>query len=199
MSTRQQEKSRQTMEEIMASAVRLFGERGYVQTSITDITRDAGYAKGSFYRHWTSKDDLFLKILERKFAAYREVRDRRIREAENLEQAMNVIWDFLETILDDLDWSIVFLEFTVHAARDPEIRQRLNQGVYRLSNEIFAGLVEKHVDTDFSPAKIGALNTALFEGFLIHRALATATLDTADVRRAALTLALERGLAKTGR
>lgn len=199
MSTKQQEKSRQTMEELMASAVRLFGERGYVQTSVTDITRDAGYAKGSFYRHWDSKDDLFLQILERKFKGYREERDRRIREARDLEQAMNVIWDFLETILDDRDWSTVFLEFTVHAARDEELKHRLNKGVYRLSNDIFSELVRAHVQTDFPPDKIGALNTALFEGLLIHRALGATALDVGDVRRAAITLALDRGLAQTGR
>lgn len=178
----------------MASAIRLFGERGYVQTSITEITKDAGYAKGSFYRHWTSKDDLFLKILERKFATYREERDRRIKSAASLEEAMNVIWDFLETIVDDHDWSTVFLEFTVHAARNEALRERLNKGVYRLSNDIFAGLVGRHVETGFPPGKIGALNTALFEGFLIHRALGTGALDAADVRRAATQMALAHGL-----
>ena len=182
------------MEELMASAIRLFGEQGYVQTSVTEITKDAGYAKGSFYRHWSSKDDLFLAIMERKFAAYREERDRRIQEAADLGEAMDVIWDFLEAIVDDHDWSTVFLEFTVYAARNEELRIRLNQGVYRLSNEIFAGLVGAHVRTDYPPEKIGALNTALFEGFLIHRALGTGDLETADVRRAAKAMALKKGL-----
>ena len=194
MTTKQQEKSRQTMEELMASAIRLFGEQGYVQTSVTEITKDAGYAKGSFYRHWSSKDDLFLTIMERKFAAYREERDRRIQEAADLDEAMDVIWDFLEAIVEDHDWSTVFLEFTVYAARNEELRTRLNQGVYRLSNEIFAGLVQAHVRTGYPPEKIGALNTALFEGFLIHRALGTGDLETADVRRAAKAMALKKGL-----
>ena len=178
----------------MASAIRLFGEQGYVQTSVTEITRDAGYAKGSFYRHWSSKDELFLSIMERKFAAYREERDRRIQEAADLGEAMDVIWDFLEAIVDDHDWSTVFLEFTVYSARNEELRTRLNRGVYRLSNAIFAGLVGKHVRTDYPPEKIGALNTALFEGFLIHRALGTGDLETADVRRAAKAMALKKGL-----
>ena len=178
----------------MASAIRLFGEQGYVQTSVTEITKDAGYAKGSFYRHWSSKDDLFLTIMERKFAAYREERDRRIQEAADLDEAMDVIWDFLEAIVEDHDWSTVFLEFTVYAARNEELRTRLNQGVYRLSNEIFAGLVKMHVRTGYPPEKIGALNTALFEGFLIHRALGTGDLETADVRRAAKAMALKKGL-----
>jgi hypothetical protein len=37
---------------------------------------------------------------------------------------------------------------------------------------------------------MGALNTALFEGFLIHSILGTGTLQTRDVRLAARALAL---------
>jgi hypothetical protein len=49
------------------------------------------------------------------------------------------------------------------------------------------------VTSDFPPEKIGALNTALFEGFLIHRALGTETLSLAEVRRAAIDLAVRNG------
>ena len=78
MATKQQEKSRQTMEELMASAVELFGTQGFASTSVAEITEHAGYAKGSFYRHWNSKDELFLQIVERKFRQYRATRHDRV-------------------------------------------------------------------------------------------------------------------------
>jgi len=196
MATKQQEKSRQTMEELMASAVELFGTQGFAYTSVAEITEHAGYAKGSFYRHWNSKDELFLQIVERKFRQYRATRHDRVQRAADLREAMHIIWDFLETIVADRNWSAIFLEFTIHAATNESLRQMLNRSDYRLSDRVFADLVRDHVTSDYPPEKIGALNTALFEGFLIHRALGTETLSLAEVREAAIGLAVKNG---TGR
>ncbi|XXJ20963.1 TetR/AcrR family transcriptional regulator [Desulfovibrio caledoniensis] len=193
MATRQQEKSRQTMQELMASAIALFGTKGFASTSVAEITEHAGYAKGSFYRHWNSKDELFLQIVEQKFKEYRATRHDRVQRAADLSEAMNIIWDFLETIVADRNWSAIFLEFTIHAATNESLRRLLNQSDYRLSDRVFADLVRDHVTSDFPPEKIGALNTALFEGFLIHRALGTETLSLAEVRQAAIDLAVRNG------
>ena len=193
MAKKQQEKSQQTMQELMAAAISLFGSKGFASTSVAEITDKAGYAKGSFYRHWNSKDELFLQIIEQKFKRYRATRHEKIREAHNLEEAMNIIWDFLETILNDRDWSSIFLEFTVYSATNEPLRKLMNKSDYRLNNRVFADLVREHVETDFPPEKIGALNTAMFEGYLIHRALGTQVLDLADVRKAAIAMALKNG------
>jgi len=193
MAKKQQEKSQQTMLELMDSAVELFGSKGFASTSVTEITDNAGYAKGSFYRHWNSKDELFLQIIKEKFKHYRARRHTKIQEARNLEEAMNIIWDFLETILNDRNWSSIFLEFTVHSATSRQLRKLLNKADYRLSNRMFADLVRDHVETDFPPEKIGALNTALFEGYLIHHALGTGALSLRDVRENAIAMALRNG------
>ena len=193
MATKQQEKSRQTMQELMASAIELFGTKGFASTSVAEITEHAGYAKGSFYRHWNSKDELFLQIVEQKFKEYRATRHDRVQQAADLREAMGIIWDFLETIVADRNWSAIFLEFTIHAATNESLRRLLNQSDYRLSDRVFADLVRDHVTSDFPPEKIGALNTALFEGFLIHRALGTETLSLTEVREAAIDLAVKNG------
>lgn len=190
---KQQEKSQQTMQELMASALTLFESKGFSKTSVAEITDHAGYAKGSFYRHWNSKDELFLQIIEQKFKLYRAGRENRLDSATNLAEAMECIWDFLESIVTDKSWASIFLEFTVYSAHNDSLREMLTQSVYRLSNGLFADLVRDYVETDFPPEKIGALNTALFEGYLIHTSLGTQVLDFEDVREAAVAMALRNG------
>ena len=138
MATKQQEKSLQTRTELMAAARRLFGEKGFAATTVAEITAAAGYAKGNFYRHWQSKDELLLEIIEQKLHGYRKKREKSIKKAHSLEEVMHGIWDFLETIIEDKSWSRVFLEFTIHASRNEELKKKLNDGMYRLSNDIFA-------------------------------------------------------------
>lgn len=194
MARRQQEKSRQTMEELMAAAEVLFSEKGYAETSIAAITESAGYSKGSFYRHWESKDSLFLQIVEQKLKSYRDARDATIGKASNLREALQIIWDFLESIVEDRNWAKVFLEFTVQGARNPELREIMIRRQYRLSETLFAELVAEFTDGEYPPEKLGALNTVLFEGFMVHNALEIGVVDLADIREAAITLALAKGL-----
>ena len=63
MTTREEQKQ-ETKEKILASAVRLISQRGVKNTSIRDITNEAGVATGTFYLYFTSKEDV-IKCLDR--------------------------------------------------------------------------------------------------------------------------------------
>ena len=49
--------------EIVEHAARLFRLRGHAGTNIDDIMLAAGLTRGTFYAHFTSKDDLFAEIV----------------------------------------------------------------------------------------------------------------------------------------
>lgn len=53
-------------EKILQSAIRLFAEKGYQATSIQDIADDCSIAKGSLYKHFGSKEELYISILEKR-------------------------------------------------------------------------------------------------------------------------------------
>jgi AcrR family transcriptional regulator len=56
--------------ELMDAAQVLFLEQGVAQTTIEQITVAAGVAKGSFYLHFSSKDDVLAALRSRWLATY---------------------------------------------------------------------------------------------------------------------------------
>ena len=52
-----------TREQIMTAAARLFRERGYAATTVDEIAEAADVAKGTFYYHFASKEQLMVDLV----------------------------------------------------------------------------------------------------------------------------------------
>ena len=54
-----------TKERIINTALELFAERGYPGTSMSDIAKQLGFTKAALYKHYTSKQEILDRIVER--------------------------------------------------------------------------------------------------------------------------------------
>ena len=54
-----------TKERIMETALELFAQNGYLGTSMNDIARQLGFTKAALYKHYTSKQEILDRIVER--------------------------------------------------------------------------------------------------------------------------------------
>jgi len=57
-------KKRQTRKAILDAAIRLFSEKGFEETSIEELAREAGVGKGTIYGYFDTKQDIFLAFCE---------------------------------------------------------------------------------------------------------------------------------------
>lgn len=62
MNARTQELETAREEQILASARRLFAEKGYDRTTVSEIVQDAGIAQGTFYLYFGSKRDILVHL-----------------------------------------------------------------------------------------------------------------------------------------
>ncbi len=59
-----EEKKRLTRKAILEAAITLFGSKGYDQTSIDRLAREAGVGKGTIYSYFCSKSEILLAFCE---------------------------------------------------------------------------------------------------------------------------------------
>lgn len=59
---KREEKKQETAGRIIDVALRLFSEKGYEATTVAEITRAAGVAKGTFFNYFKTKEELLVKF-----------------------------------------------------------------------------------------------------------------------------------------
>ena len=74
--TEERSKREERADRILDAAAELMLRWGYNKTTIDDIARQAGVAKGTIYLHWKSREDLFTALMQREY----------IRVAEDIKQ-----------------------------------------------------------------------------------------------------------------
>src|SRR5262249_40434779 len=82
--TRRERRSAELRERIFRAAMQLFAAKGYVETTVEDITEAADVGKGTFFNYFPSKEHILMGFGEMQLAKLESV----IREAKQLDQPM---------------------------------------------------------------------------------------------------------------
>jgi AcrR family transcriptional regulator len=113
----------------------LFAEEGFGATSIPDICTRAGLTKGAFYSNFANKDALFLALLDRSWARRAEWLRRAMPsgDTEASEPSEGAPAPSPEV---DRQWTLVSVEFSLHAIRRPDVAALLVEHEVRVRSEL---------------------------------------------------------------
>ena len=122
--TRRQKQQR-TREALLEAASALFAERGLEGVSIDEVTQAAGYTKGAFYANFTSKEALFLVMLDEQFAKEFDRLDQALAGSHDpQEEARAAAADFIRYASVE-EWPALYFQFVAYAAQNEEFRREL--------------------------------------------------------------------------
>ncbi len=124
--TREQSRD-QTRERLLNAAHRIFMKKGYVAASVEDIAAAAGFTRGAFYSNFSSKSDLLLELLERDHAEVQADFQAIFDGGGTREQMESMSLAYYRTLFQDDEYSLLWGEAKLQAARDAKFRVRFNQ------------------------------------------------------------------------
>jgi AcrR family transcriptional regulator len=154
----------QTRAELIAVAERRFSADGYHATSLDAVADEAGFTKGAVYSNFSSKEDLFFAVYERR------VERAAAHARETVAAAPTAAAALLELVAEssarrdrDDGWLAVFLEFWTYVLRHPEHRARF-ASLHAQATEPFVEAIERHAHERGIALPLGArqLATAFF-------------------------------------
>jgi len=179
--TRKQ-KQEHTRSCLMKSAAKVFAARGLQNASIDEVAEDAGYTKGAFYANFKSKEELFLAMLDERFAErLQEINDVVESDAEPEDQAFRAGVDFGRYLSADPSWQRLFFEFTSHAALDEDFRQELVTRYRSLRERVAAALEHQAGRLGVTPPvpveQIALMTFAMANGVALEKLLEPEVVD----------------------
>jgi AcrR family transcriptional regulator len=109
---------------LLAAARKVFLASGYHGASVDAVAGEAGFTIGAVYSQFGGKAELFLALLEQRI----EERVGQVRSVVGgsgpAADLAAVARQWAGVLRTDLDWTLLVIEFRVHAARDPVLSAR---------------------------------------------------------------------------
>jgi AcrR family transcriptional regulator len=113
---------------LLDAAEEVFAEKGFTTATLDDISRAAGYTKGAIYKHFATKEDLFLAVSDRYWRRY----------FDNFAEVMSTAGQIGAHELDEIaerwrqlsrdrgaEHAALGHEFTLYLLRNPDARERV--------------------------------------------------------------------------
>jgi AcrR family transcriptional regulator len=158
-------------DQLVDIASALFYEQGFGATGIKQIIDTAGIAKGTFYSHFTSKEEVGVAWLKKRHAVWNSWVKAKLDEPRSAKGKIVALFDFLESWMSDCGFRGCAFLNTLSEVEDPEnpMRQEivshkegLHETIQSLAAEHFAGR-----SSAFAKQK-GSIIFLLFEGALVE-------------------------------
>lgn len=163
---------------ILSTSLRLFVQRGFGSTRITDISSEAGIAQGLLYRYFDSKDEILVALLEHALPrlddAARGLEASPIPAGEKVRLALRVLLKGLDDNDDTSRYHLLVAMVSASEALPPRARtilDRHGRNPYAVMQRIFARGQKEGTVRPGSPRQMALLFWAMIKGLAIHHAV----------------------------
>lgn len=173
---------------ILETALRIFADKGYHSTSVGEIARRSRISKGGLYFYFSSKEDLFLTLIDELGSSIIERIESKISELDSASEKLDTIFEEVLTLFTRYG-SIARFILIESCVANPVIEEERQKIIDRLESIVAeciregqsAGQIREEIEPDIAAS---ALAGAVYH--LVISGLAKGNLDELYRRREAL-------------
>ncbi|MDD5600453.1 MAG: TetR/AcrR family transcriptional regulator [Candidatus Humimicrobiaceae bacterium] len=165
------DKGKESRKKLLEAAEACFTKYGFHASSVDMICKAAGMSKGAFYHHFTSKQELYLEMLDQ----WLKIIDRYIESARS--DSKNVLELFrnigeAKLLFQEAAGKLpIFIELWVRASRDEELK-KITIGSYYKYLELFKSLIDEGINEGLikkvNPDTVSRMVIAVAVGFIMQ-------------------------------
>ncbi len=164
----------ETRRALLDAAARVFARQGLHGASVEAVSEEAGFSRGALYSNFKSKEDLFVALWEERIERRRRELRKVMREAGGPKAGLRpAAANVMDVLGRERDWFLLYFEFALHAARDPEFARRFEpvreQGLAELAVGIADGLEKAGIDSPLAATDLALALKALSYGLTLER------------------------------
>lgn len=172
-STEIRAQSQDSRDEILKAAMHLFANRGFHETSMSEVAREARVSKALIFWHFKTKEELFVAVLNRLLEPYFIDFAEEAAAMDERAQIQKLVEFYLLFVRDNASSVRFFLAQMLH---DQHLSESLNEQVMRLYSgyrgllvELIASAQQKGVCTRrFAPEAAAGFLLSALNGLLIE-------------------------------
>jgi AcrR family transcriptional regulator len=163
----------QVRKRLLASAARVFEERGFAGTTLELVAESAGFSKGAVYSNFAGKDELFFELMadridERILATTEAV----VSVASSSERAEVAGEALRKRGAEDPEWQMLFIEFWLRCMRNPDLKDRFREKRIAMRERIAAQfetvIRESGIESSIPSNELAIIMLALSNGLGIE-------------------------------
>lgn len=172
-SNRRERRRLETRERLYRAALELFGERGFLETTVEDITEAADVGKGTFFNYFPTKEHVLAAYGGERIAAVERAR-------EKARSTTGSVLDVLGELATDSagqsheNPAVLRAIYAAHASCAPvraELQKRMQTSRQILAEIIFMAQKRGEIRRDIAPIELARLVQTVVMGFTMAWAL----------------------------
>ncbi len=179
------EKAQDSRDEILQAAIRLFAGRGFHETSMSEVAREARVSKALIFWHFKTKEELFLAVLNRLLQPYFIDFAEEVGALDERAQLRKLVQAYLLFVRDNASSVRFFLGQLLHGEQVPQELASQVMKLYDGYRELMVDIVRRAqaknlCSRDIAPEMAASFMVSALNGSLIGFLFSGGTVEEVD-------------------
>jgi AcrR family transcriptional regulator len=167
----------QKKQEILDSALKCFGRKGFETTTVDEICLESGVSKGAIYNYFKSKDEIYLELVSQKTEQMFDITRKALEQFHTTIEKMDYLFSIYDRPfpfdIEDVGTMLVGAEFKIRSFRFPEINEVLTKRRHKyflglLTQVLSEGQGAGEVKPEIDPNVYAELFWAMVDGLVLQ-------------------------------